>query len=280
MDPITTGALISGGLSIAGGLLGQDSQRDMARMNIKAQREFAQHGVRWRVEDAKAAGLHPLYALGAQTPSFSPVHIQDTMGPALAEAGQAIGRGISSQETSAEAQMRRLTMLEVLSRINENDARADLIREELLDLQRRRPQFPVVNAPESSVIPDVVDQTEVGTHPLQGKVRVKPAEVTAGSGVPGIVAGVPEGFQEIRMPGGWHMLLPSADLSEPLESAGEIVSPAVIVAANVAYLNRNLALWERKQIEKVARAWADHRKKVLQRRVSPVQNRYKPNRVW
>lgn len=28
------------------------------------QREFAQQGIRWKVEDAKAAGLHPLYALG------------------------------------------------------------------------------------------------------------------------------------------------------------------------------------------------------------------------
>lgn len=40
--------------------------------NIALQREFAQMGVRWRVEDAKAAGLHPMYALTGGGAAFSP----------------------------------------------------------------------------------------------------------------------------------------------------------------------------------------------------------------
>lgn len=37
------------------------------------QREFAQNSIRWRVEDAKRAGIHPLAALGASGASYSPI---------------------------------------------------------------------------------------------------------------------------------------------------------------------------------------------------------------
>ena len=55
--------------SVVSGLFGKSE----ADKNIKYQKQFAQHGIRWKVEDAKAAGLHPLYALGANTHSFTPV---------------------------------------------------------------------------------------------------------------------------------------------------------------------------------------------------------------
>lgn len=40
--------------------------------NIALQREFAQHGVRWRVEDARQAGIHPMYALSGGGAAFAP----------------------------------------------------------------------------------------------------------------------------------------------------------------------------------------------------------------
>lgn len=49
------------------------SQLQLARDNMAMQREFAQHGIRWRAEDAAAAGLHPLAALGASGASYNPV---------------------------------------------------------------------------------------------------------------------------------------------------------------------------------------------------------------
>lgn len=279
MDPITAGALISAGGSLLGGLFGSDSARDAARQNARAQKEFAQHGIRWRVADAKAAGLHPLYALGAQTPSFSPVHVQSPMGDAISQAGQHIGRGIQAKATSQEQQLVRLEMMEKLSRIRENDARAALINQELHDLQQKGPKFPGVNTPESSVIPSVVPQDQVGSHPYQGMVKVKPAEVTAGSGVPGITAGVPEGFTKIRMPGDWHMLLPSQDLSEPLESAGEIVSPLVIAAANIAWLGGRASVAMKRKIYEAAYEYVKWRKSVQSKRIEPSR-RYQPNREW
>lgn len=107
------GPLISAGASLLGGLFGKSSadkarasQEALAQQNIAQQREFAQHGIRWRVEDAKAAGIHPIYALGSGGASFSPVSAaftSDTSLPnALASAGQDIGRAIHSTRTAGE----------------------------------------------------------------------------------------------------------------------------------------------------------------------------------
>lgn len=50
-------------------------QAKYAQLNLDQQREFAQQGIRWKVDDAKASGLHPLAALGAQVSSFSPISV-------------------------------------------------------------------------------------------------------------------------------------------------------------------------------------------------------------
>lgn len=59
--------------SIAGGLIGANATANAAGLSYEAQKEFAQNGIRWKVEDAKRAGVHPLYALGASTNGFTPV---------------------------------------------------------------------------------------------------------------------------------------------------------------------------------------------------------------
>ena len=66
------GSIVSGVGSIVGGLIGANNAQSVAGMNYEAQKEFAQNGIRWRVEDAKRAGIHPLYALGASTQGYSP----------------------------------------------------------------------------------------------------------------------------------------------------------------------------------------------------------------
>lgn len=125
MNPWAMAAVAAGqaATDILGARMSNRSSERQVRMNIAYQKEFAQHGVRWRVEDAKAAGLHPLYALGAQTPSFSPVMYEDAMGPAVARAGQNIGNAVlrASDESQREAQ--RLSLELMKSQIAESDAR-------------------------------------------------------------------------------------------------------------------------------------------------------------
>lgn len=107
------GSIISAGASLIGGMLNRDAAKDaaaqnreMAEKNIKMQQDFAQHGIKWKVDDAKDAGIHPVYALGAPTTSFSPISFSATadnsMGNALAAAGQDVGRAINTTRTAQE----------------------------------------------------------------------------------------------------------------------------------------------------------------------------------
>lgn len=52
-----------------------DFAREMWKKNANLQRQFAKMGIRWRVADAKAAGLHPLAALGSSGASGSPITV-------------------------------------------------------------------------------------------------------------------------------------------------------------------------------------------------------------
>ncbi|AFS65319.1 putative DNA pilot protein [Dragonfly-associated microphage 1] len=108
---------------ILGARMTNRSNERQMRANIEYQREFAQHGIRWRVEDAKAAGLHPLYALGAQTPSFSPVMYQDAVGDAVARGGQNIGNAVMRAMDSKQREAQELSLELLRSQIRETDAR-------------------------------------------------------------------------------------------------------------------------------------------------------------
>lgn len=107
------GNIISAGSAIAGGLMGQSNvkkQNEATHANLlqqqKMQEEFAKKGIRWRVADAKAAGIHPIYALGATGASYTPTSANfaaDTSLPnALASAGQDIGRAINATSSNTE----------------------------------------------------------------------------------------------------------------------------------------------------------------------------------
>ena len=75
--------IVAGVASAAGSYLANRQQRYagnsealwnnalLARQEYQNQKEFAQHGLRWKVEDAKQAGINPLVALGASTHSPS-----------------------------------------------------------------------------------------------------------------------------------------------------------------------------------------------------------------
>lgn len=93
------------------------SGRQQSQENTAAQKEFAQNGIRWRVEDAKAAGIHPLYALGAQTSSFSPVSV----GSNFAAAGQDISRSVDAARTAPERTDARIAALSLERAGLEND---------------------------------------------------------------------------------------------------------------------------------------------------------------
>lgn len=122
------GSLVGAGASLLGGMMNQQTSSDNMAMqqqinqaniqnqqalnaqNIAEQEKFAQQGIQWRAADARAAGINPLAALGAQTASFSN-NVGTTltapqnaggMGAGVAAAGQDISRAISATRSAEE----------------------------------------------------------------------------------------------------------------------------------------------------------------------------------
>lgn len=89
------GAIAGIGGSIVDSIFGNSAAEKQADL----QKEFAKNGVRWKVEDAKRAGIHPLYALGAQTTAYSPVSVGSTD---FATGGQNLGSAIQAMTTPKE----------------------------------------------------------------------------------------------------------------------------------------------------------------------------------
>lgn len=103
------GSILSAGANLIGGLFGKSSQ-DKANKNVM---DAAKNSIQWRVEDAKKAGVHPVYALGAPTMSVGSVVGDTSMPAAMSNIGQDISRAMASTATSQsrmDSQVQALTL--------------------------------------------------------------------------------------------------------------------------------------------------------------------------
>lgn len=132
------GDLISAGINLYNSSQNRSSQEafnaqqlQIARDNMAMQKEFAQMGIRWKVEDAKAAGLHPLAALGAQTSSFSPVSLGgEAPKTDLSAMGQDLSRAFkaaATKEERAETDIQKERKLDLESKKLDNIMKSDAI---------------------------------------------------------------------------------------------------------------------------------------------------------
>lgn len=223
MDPIIGGALISGASSLLGGLFSNSSNRRAMLEQLKFQREFAKSGIQWRVEDAKKAGLHPLYALGAQgLPQYSPSYSADAVGPALASAGQDIGRAVMARATPAERLAARMQLLEAQSRIGANDAQAAYYNAQaaLVDQQN----LASVPIPDFSQYARKEPVGVVESSPTAGFGELSPAKITMSRPEEKAIVAGPRNpaLREYALPGGGRIMLPDAsNLGEALEPLSE-----------------------------------------------------------
>lgn len=211
------GPLIGAAASLFGGKKSKESAADQAVANYLQQKEFAQHGIRWRVEDAKAAGLHPLYALQGSGATFSPNPIVTTeqgtfesMGQNLSRAAQA---ALSSRERTAQDDLIAQQIRESKSREALNVVQAQAVESKRrLDEAAQFTDFPgpgpfahiegqgtthKADTPSNTVIP--------------GQFQGKPHEILSPRG-PGsnTLAGPPEArYREAQVgPAGVTLLLP------------------------------------------------------------------------
>lgn len=172
------GAIISAGSSLIGGILGDKKDDKRAARQEQLQKDFAQQGIRWRVADAKAAGIHPLFAMGAQVPTYSPTNfVGSNLAASVGAAGQDIGRAIDATRSGPARIEARLGALTVRRAELEND----LLASQIARLnQTPNPSFPVggtraLPGQGNSPLVDVVPQEVTATPP--GRPQVEPGQV-------------------------------------------------------------------------------------------------------
>lgn len=157
----STGAILGGaGIGVAGSLLGGfiNSKYSDKMFNKQAdlQREFAQNSIQWRVNDAKRAGIHPLYALGAQGISYQPFYnggsdVGDGISKASAQAGDALVQlGVQRQELEnrlllEEIRSKKLDSLARLSAGAKNESNSANFKNVPIDVISGAPKQNYVN---------------------------------------------------------------------------------------------------------------------------------------
>lgn len=204
MDPVTLGIGAVGGL--VGKLFDHQNAKKMAKQQYKQQKEFAQHGVRWRAEDAKKAGLHPLAALGMQATGYNPVSYGSDFGSAGQDIGRAVGAGLTQEERGGmQGEMAKLA-------VEKAKLENDFLRVQIgkLSAPGTPPARPGIGAAANPVIPSQGD--------AQALVRAKPQEVTATTPdkigqTPGYVPDITYG----RTNDGGAVVYPSKDAKELME---------------------------------------------------------------
>lgn len=162
--------------------LALDQQR-VDDKNADLMREFAKMGIRWRVEDAKAAGLHPLAALGMQPAQGSPVYSLPPYSP-----GMDVSRAARAGMTHGERLSSVMEMLTLQRAGLENE----LIASQIARMRGDGPPVPEYN-------PQPHD-------PIIGSSHDKSLD-------PGAINSI----TYARMPGGKVMVTPSKDIKERLE---------------------------------------------------------------
>lgn len=212
-----------------GGLLGQKasekasakaaaaanaSQERIAQRNIELQKEFAKTGIQWKVQDANKAGVHPLFALGANTHSFSPVSVGTSSpsipdyGSSLSAMGQGIGNAIEATASGSQRMANAMQSLQLERLALENETIRTQLTGSRLALSRGNPALPVG---------DVRTLAGQGNSPL---VVAKPAEVTPQHpDHPGYSGGINPQLQWFTHPDGSLTFAPSANYKESTEDS-------------------------------------------------------------
>ena len=184
----SVGGTIFTGKTPWGDVPGLGGGDDAGDKNAEMQKSFAQNGIRWKVEDAKRAGIHPLYALGAQTHSFTPSYI-DGGASDMSDFGQNVSRAINATRTRGE---RQNAVVEALS-TERMQLENDLLRSQIRRTNMVGPAMP--SPTDTPIVP--------GSGDVFGPTRLSPTDLVATDpGQPFKEAGAVSEMTWARTPGG------------------------------------------------------------------------------
>lgn len=216
VDDVLIGAGIGAGTDILGGQLAAAQNRQSQRFSADLQREFAQHGIQWRVEDAKRAGLHPLAALGMMPASASPMVIGDVAGEGIAKAGQSIGSAVSQSQDQKALTVANLRLLN--SQSDKYDAEKASILFQLSEEKRKAMQSAPALGIRQETPGNIIPEGQVPNPPVDtgaGYIEMKPAPILSGKEqYPHIQAGQIPGLSELKLHPRLNMLMPAGEGQE------------------------------------------------------------------
>lgn len=191
----------------------QDDRAHEARQleqQMAMQREFAQNGIRWKVEDAKRAGVSPYLALGGTGASYSPVSVggspNTSLSDSLSEMGQNISRAKAATATEEERQFAKLKL---------QGAQLD-IEGKAIDNQIRSSELEKLQTGVGPAFPSPLDrQSGVDGQGDSRGVVVSPSKIySSRSGYPGVQAGAINSLQYTREANGNVGIAPSEQAKE------------------------------------------------------------------
>lgn len=170
-----------GGIAALGGLFGKKgaSKKDMwaqADIQYEFQRRLNQTAIRDRVNDAKAAGIHPLYAIGGNVNPGGMSMPVPSEGSRFADMGQNIERAVSAFDTF---QQRKL-----------------LEESATLDIERKKLENSVLR--DQAVNSRIRLQTQPGTPPPSPNVQHQPYTITGQGDTAGYEEGNSPSYSYIR----------------------------------------------------------------------------------
>jgi len=208
--------------SIASGIFGASSAKKAAKQQYQQQKEFAQNGIQWKVDDAKKAGIHPLYALGANTVSYAPVSVGNTNPlSGLAEAGQDISRAVDATRP-ASAKLDAITSTQQALATERMGLENELLRSQIAKTrQESNPPLPTAG--------DRMLVEGQGNSPL---VKTNPMSRQSTGTAPSQEAGAVSEMGYLRTPTGWA----------PVQSKDSKDRTEDDVAAELAWAIRNRLL--------------------------------------
>jgi len=188
------GPLIAAGAQLASGLMGASSAKSAAKKQYQQQKEFAQNGIQWKVEDAKKAGIHPLYAMGANTTSYAPVAVGNTNPlSGLAEAGQDLSRAVDVTRP-ASAKVDAITATQQSLATERMGLENELLRSQIAKT-RQESNPPMPTAGDRMLIDGQGNSPLVKTSPM--------ARQSSSSNAPSQEAGAVSEMGYLRTPTGW-----------------------------------------------------------------------------
>lgn len=231
--------------------------REQQARNEQLQREFASHGIQWKMEDAAAAGLHPVYGAGLGGAAFAsnPVVVNPVVSPSA-------GGASVVPPSYSRSHMDYASMGQGLGRLIEKLLVKDTVKDAALAAAVDSNAAVTTQAANSMGIVTPGAFTPGSEMEWPQRVFVPPTTISALdtrtykpdentsvlSSDPSTTAGVGKaGWSNYNL-GGLHMDVPSKELSEPLESISESV---FVMAATITHnVNKYGMGWLRQFSEK------------------------------